>query len=446
MHAFTLLAVLVCASCTREHPEGGFSSESRSVSFDAYLYRGVATRTGDVGMLDGETLKDSGFGVFAYYTGNASFGPACTPDFMYNTMVSHAGSAWEYAPVKYWPNEDGSHDGEVDKVSFFAYAPYVAIDPVSGESAVADDGTPANSRETGIVRASLSTDAGTPSVAYVASFDPSRCVDLCWGSPLLDQVKPDSDSKLLFNFRHALSALNVQIDAVVDEMPAPGSIERDSDTRIYVRSVSFGGFSRAGTLSLGGTLTPQWSGFIPGTALDRDALTIHDGRLDGWEARYDDAGETVTGFNPDLVQQVSYNGKPGVTSTTVNLFASDIVTDPVYVIPNGYPFAIDVVYDVETRDDKIEDTFLADGQTHGTSTRVNVRTYVDTGSGAIRIEAGKRYYLRLHLGLTSVKFQAEIGISNQWSEDPHPIDFEAIIVGQPCTDYSVGDGNWTEWS
>ena len=37
-----------------------------AVSFDAYLNRDVSTRSGAVGVLDGERLKDTGFGVLAF--------------------------------------------------------------------------------------------------------------------------------------------------------------------------------------------------------------------------------------------------------------------------------------------------------------------------------------------------------------------------------------------
>ena len=80
----------------------------RTVGFDAYLSRGVRTRAGEAGVLDGNSLKDTGFGVFCYSTGANTYLPSGTPDFMYNQQVTYEGAAWDYAPVKYWPNrEDG---------------------------------------------------------------------------------------------------------------------------------------------------------------------------------------------------------------------------------------------------------------------------------------------------------------------------------------------------
>ena len=60
-------------------------------------------------------------GIFAYYTGSNDLTISEKPNFMYNQEVkrSNASSPWTYSPVKYWPNNPG------DKLTFFAYAPYV---------------------------------------------------------------------------------------------------------------------------------------------------------------------------------------------------------------------------------------------------------------------------------------------------------------------------------
>lgn len=447
LRSVQVVALLLLPSCVKLEAERQVDGPA-AVSFDAYLNRDVSTRSGAVGVLDGERLKDTGFGVFAFHTGASHFGPSAAPEFMYNTQVTRPGTAWEYTPVKYWPNQDT--EDAVDRVSFFAYAPFVDADPATGEPSLADDGTPDRSRATGIVRLSRSSDKGEPSLGYVASFDPRLSVDLCWGAPLLDRTRPGTSEKMLFTFRHALAALNVQVDAVTDETGSPGSNPLHSDTRIYVRSVSFSGVSEKGTLSLSGSDAPSWSGFIPGTALNRSALTVHDGRLDGLEALYDDSGEMPCGLNPGIVQQSGYNAKPGVTEEIVNLFSSDQVGEPMFVIPNGYPLALDIVYDVETRDDKLADSFLSDGQTHGRSTRVNIRTSITTSAGPIRLEAGKRYVLRLHLGMTSVKFQAEIAVTDhwaEWTEGKESAVFSSVIILGQYTDgsYDFSDGSGLEW-
>ena len=417
-----------------------------AVSFDAYLSRGLVTRAGTPGELGIAELQTAGFGVFGYHTVNAPYSATELPNFMYNTRVDNpTGLAWTYSPLKYWPNQDGEGaDAPVDRVSFFAYAPFVYSDPDSGVPVGAQDGT------AGITWISRFTDKGDPQVGYKVSFTPNECVDLCWGTPHLNVCKPSVPQTIDFTFRHSLAALNVQIDAIMDETVAPGSNPLHSDTRIYVRSVTFSGLADKGTLSLSGTSSPLWSGYVSGSALDRSPLTVHDGRLDGWESLYDDPGETTCGLNPNIVQQMGYNTKPGVTEETVNLFSGDLAAAPVFVIPNGYPLALNIVYDVETRDDKLSDSLLSDGQTHGLSTRVNIRTNITTTSGPIRLEAGKRYILRLHLGLTSVKFQAEIAVTDHWSEwtdGKESAIFNPVIIDGQGTDgnYDFEDGTGMVW-
>ena len=408
-----------------------------AVSFDAYLSRGLVTRSGYSGELGIADLQSEGFGVFGYHTVNAPYNAAGLPDFMYNTKVDNpSGSAWTYSPVKYWPNQDT--EDAVDRVSFFAYAPYVDVDPDSGAPSGGDDAS------AGITWLSRFTDAGDPLVGYRTSFTPSSCVDLCWGSPRVDVRRPTVAQKVDFTFRHALSALNVQVDAAVDEL-APGANALDGDTRIYVRSLTFEGFATKGALNLNSPgAVPVWEDYFANGTPERTPVIVHDGRLDGLEARYDDPGEMPAALHPDIVQQGTYNAKPGVTNTAVNLFGGAQPWAPVYVIPNGYPLKVTVVYDVETRDDKLRTSYLSDGTTHGSVTRVSIVKPIATAqSGPIRLEAGKKYFLRLHLGMTSVKFAAEIAVSDQWSEDVHPIEFQVVTMAQDVDNTEANNGFWS---
>ncbi len=427
---FRLLAsalILLLPACTERLEEDAAPMDDgpRTVGFDAYLSRGVRTRAGEAGVLDGNSLKDTGFGVFCYSTGANTYLPSGTPDFMYNQQVTYEGAAWDYAPVKYWPNrEDG-------RLSFFAYAPYVEANPSTG--------TPAGDTEGGITRLSRRSESGDPTVSYKASFRPSEAVDLCWSAPVLDRTKPSSaDARVELNFSHALSALNIQIDAASDEI-LPDENERNTLTRVYIRSVSFEGMSWKGTLNLNSPSAPQWDGFLPGETLDRSPVTVRDGRLDGLEAAYPDSWENPAGLHPDLVQQGAWNAKPGVTATSVNLFDSADPNASVFVIPNGYPLKIKIDYDIETRDDKLVDSHLSDGSTRGTSTRVSLSQTVTTSGGVIRLESGKRYFLRLHLGITSVKFSAEIAVADEWEEDPGALVFIPVLGQIKVNIYDYSD-------
>ena len=141
-------------------------------------------------------------------------------------------------------------------------------------------------------------------------------------------------------------------------------------------------------------------------------LTVYDGRRDskegveGAEAR----NETPTGLNPVLVQSKPYSSADlsvGVTKTVVNLFNSTTATASVFVIPTSEPLKVTIVYDVETRDDKLS-TLLSDGVTHGSTVENSISKTIQMGGTDFTLEAGKKYTIAMHIGLTSVKFDASV--------------------------------------
>jgi len=433
-------ALVALYACTKPGADPT-PSEPQAVAFDAYLSRSVATRAGYAGILDNASLEDEGFGVFAYYTEGAVYGPEVEPNFMYNTQVTNiSGSQWEYSPIKYWPNESSASDDDlIDRLSFFAYAPYVEVAPLSGLPTSDVD----NPR--GIIQLTTSIDKNDPKVTYKASCLPSKSVDLCWATPTLNMERPDVSTKVHFQFHHALAALNMQIDAAIDEL-SPGSNTLESPTRIYVRYVTFEGFAIQGVLDLNNSsTTPSWTG-LSGLPLSCEEVTVHDGRLDGLEAKYADELETPIGLHHDIVQKGGYNTNPGVTNENINLFSDDNneeiqLTAPVFVIPNGYPMSVTIEYDVETRDDKLLSSHLGDGTTHGSVTTVRVRQPIDISSVPLRLEAGMKYVIRMHLGMTSVKFEA--GMTDKWVEDNEVIILHPVTMGQEVVTHTASEGGWS---
>ena len=347
---------------------------------------------------------------------------------MYNEKVTYDADnqVWIYNPVKYWPNEFGSAatSEEVDRLTFFAYAPYVEVTPSNGLAT--------RDNTSGIVALSRNNVVGDPLLKYVVNLNPGVGVDVCWGvskngltasvdgnnnhvdkgAPYIDVVKLKTGDKIEFDFHHALAALNVQIDAAVDAT-TPGT-EVDANTRIFVRSVSFEGVGTKGSLNLNSTVAdgPQWTDYMGnGTPLS-ECLTVHDGRRDGKEGVEDSSAnnESTTGLNPVLVQSVPYTStalSAGVTKTPVNLFNSTTVTAPIFVIPTNEQLKISIVYDVETRDDKLA-TLLSDGITHGSTVENSITKSIQIGGTGFSLEAGKQYTVALHLGMTTVKFDASV--------------------------------------
>ena len=442
-HIYTLARLLILAAALSVYhacvktPVTPKPQDPQVVAFDAYLSRGVATRAGAAGIIENTSLRTAGFGVFAYYTEGAMYGPEVEPNFMYNTLVTNpSGASWEYSPVKYWPNESSATtDDLIDRISFFAYAPYVEVAPLTGRITSGDE-------TTGILQLTTSIDKNDPKVTYRSSFVPTESVDLCWALPQLNMERPTSVSETVhLQFNHALSALNMQIDAFFDEViDNESNNNREDDTRVYVRYVTLEGCAMQGILDLNNTTTtPDWTDFS-GLGLSYGTVTVHDGRLDGLEARYPDNTESPTGLNQGIIQMNGYNYRSGVTNTLRNLFDTNDSTKTVFVIPNNYPLAVTIEYDIETRDDKLTSSYLGDGITHGSVTTVRVRQPISISSDPLRLEAGKKYVIRMHLGLTSVKFEA--GMSDRWAEDNEIIVLRPVTMGQEVVIHEAADEGW----
>ena len=432
------------------------SSSSDVVSFNVYVNRGVASKAGWAGELTTTSLKTAdagGFGVFGYYTNGVLYNNSSKPDFMYNQQVAYDGSQWAYSPVKYWPNEFGASASSQssDRLTFFAYAPYAAVNPTTG--LVTGD------TESGIISMTRNIAEGDPLVRYSASLKPGAGVDLCWGvagadfvssvdgennhvlkgDPFKDLIKPKTGDKITFEFNHALAQFNVQIDADIDvESHAAGTLA--DGTKIFVRSVSFTGFTTQGSLNLNSQAgKPSWYDLTGTGRLSRDPVTIYDGRTDGLEggSSASDWNEKPTGLNPVLVQDGT--AKAGVTNTAVNLFDSTSAEAPVLVIPTaGVPLKVTIDYDIETVDPSLPG-YLADGITHGLSIENKIsRTVVLSDGSDMTISSGKKYVLKLHLGMTSVKFDAEVA---DWDDTDHSANVDLPVNTAALGSITLTDAN-----
>ena len=413
------------------NPQTPEVSQGVPVGFAAYTDRGT-TRSGVAGDLTLDALKAAagdratyedggGFGVFAYYTDLKKYDQTYVPNFMYNQLVKWETNKWTYSPVMYWPNESGAdaQSDDEDKVSFFAYAPYVYH--TSAASGSVNDAT------YGITGFSRNTSAGDPIVKYIASFNAAETVDLMWGVcnsatwakyqgtttqdmttglPWLDVEHPQLiDQNLTFTFKHALSQLSVTIDAGVDVASGAGG-SLDANTKIYVRSISFTGIAMKGALNLNNPVanTARWLDYSGSTDLPYgESVTVHDGRRDGREGATgaEATNELPQGLNAAIVQ--NNPATTGVTTSPQNLFAG---SGTVFVIPTGEAMTVTIVYDVETTNSDLT-TYISDGTTHGSSIENRISKTITWSSGT-GLVSGKKYNLALHLGMNSVKFDAEV--------------------------------------
>ncbi len=433
---------------------------AKAVTFGAYVSRSTSRSgmTGELTTSEYDTnLQTEGFGVFGYYTDQHDYDPLVSgPNFMYNQQVAYNASAskWTYSPLKYWPNEYGSEaeSMDIDKLSFFAYAPYVDVNVTTGKVT--------GNAEFGITAVSRNSGAGDPLVRYISTFDLANQVDLCWGTahsesrnwktvngtnqtltaglPFLDVEHPALiDQKLRFNFLHALAALNVQIDVDPDVTIHDETTQLAAETKVYVRSVSFTGFAQKGALNLNNeeVNVARWMDYNGQGEIGCDncssepagAVTVYDGRRNGKEGQYAATNEKNLWLNKTIISD-NGNTQEGVTCEQKNLFntsaleesgvsGDELMEAPIYVIPTGEPMTVTINYDVETADPLLACT-LSDGVTLGSSVSNRITKEVSFGSVPF-VQAGKKYKLLLHLGLNSVKFDAAV---SDWTDSEASAD------------------------
>ena len=221
--------------------------------------------------------------------------------------------------------------------------------------------------------------------------------------------------------------------------PSGASADIDADeTRIYIRSITIGGFVMKGALDLNskenvlvsGT-TDNWRGVALWKDIDgKSALSwsgdtkFFDGRKDGKEGTEsgENPNESYTGLNPNLLENYvnavwgstawTNDKNSGVTKDAQNLFGDGTTAvtaaDPIYVIPVGDPIDITIEYDVLTADPVLKD-LLSDGETHGSMIKNTIsKTSTEIFGSTTKMEDGKAYTIHLILGMTSAKFTATV--------------------------------------
>ena len=406
-------AAVVLASCAKNEVFQNTQDEN-AVSFSVYVPQ---TTRATYGTQTTATLKTDGFGVFAYYTDAASYGSSAIPNFMYNTKVTYSTDKWTYSPLKYWPNNHGgaAASDDVDKVSFFAYAPYMAVTPSTG---VPTAYVPAEGQ--GITKVSKNNDAGDPLVSFTVPSKGSEQIDLLWGvakttgtgalvegtdpvvagMPFVNMTKQKTGGSIKYLFKHALAKLDFKVQAIVDD-PSSNSIAVDANTKIFVRKVEVTGkFNTSGDLNLNNTTAnvPLWQNLSANDG--EEPIYIFNDGLKDTDDKTAESSESV-----DIAD--AFIAGAGVTNEAQALLVSGkqfMIVPTDFSADSSEGFKVTVTYDVETKDPDVS-TFLTDGTTHG----IKVKNVITTATAAkVNFEAGKIYTIILKLGMTSVKMEAEV--------------------------------------
>lgn len=452
--------------------------QDNAITFTTYTGSAAQTKAQTTGAMTTSTLQNSGFGVFAYYTGANDYAmDATAPNFMYNQKIqyddsrtvdaTHYATKWYYTPLKYWPNEvlGGSvddADGDASnnpasstgsgKVSFFAYAPYVAAGDLADE---------------GIKAFSSNATAGDPKVTYVLPDADTKIVDLLWGTydgtsknvltsgnagvsysasgsdyqkAILsngstgytlnaDLTKQKTQGVIGFAFKHALakvggysadatnahSGLMVVLDLDNETNGAEKGGTKEDATKVTITSINIearsiyddGGTEKylkkgEGVLNLA---TGKWT-----VTSDADYLTANTTSNTGARVTdYNIGGTSDNTINTTIAEPTltanenDWSKVPaGVLTTPQNVYANE--AQPLVFIPGTKPeLTITITYTVRTKDPNLAATNNSEGQWSKV-----VQTIKKKVTFANVVELNKQYSLLMHLGLTGVKFTATV--------------------------------------
>lgn len=469
------------ASCSSETDfEGKTSQEdqvSTPVNFGSYLAQSKSTRAGEgetntpanSSFMTTDLLKDKGFGVVAYYTGTSQYaaGQSTTePNFMYNTKVS--GENWGYSPVVYWPN-GGQNQGSTpvegaQYVSFFAYAPYKAV-YVQGENS----GKATDNATTGVTALSSNATNGDPTVSYTLGAIGADA-DLLWGTAgtngsttsgteaqagttftggkaavNANLSKMKVGGKVQFNFKHALAKFGgtgagtdgktsgLMVVADIDNGTATtGGTLNAAETKITVKSIkiesvikgSDGNMATEASIPTSGTLnlaTGVW------TTSETNMGKI-DYEITSPAATATD-GATKQTLNEAIAEPASVSSWNDLSSVTGVTTTPQIVyteTTPLLIIPDGKnrTFRITIDYIVRTKNESL----------HKGYTEVEQSFYKDLTLNNVSLNA--KYNLLIHLGLTSVKFDATVSTwddtANGGTTSDTSTDKDPMVIDMPA--------------
>ncbi len=427
----------VMAGCAKNDVKTAVLPED-AVSFGAYTGR-VQTKAGVTDDINLDALKEHGFGVFATFTGTDKY-EASDNNFMYNQKVAYGTSAWEYSPIRYWPNPTGGQEAKDQYVSFFAYAPYCE---------------PGASETTGIKGFDID-----------ATSKPN--VDLLWGyktgadftdGNIDNDINIDltrSANTIKFTFRHLLSKLAGSQEGITDP-DAPGY---KANGLIIVANPTAGPTDDyiAGTIDDFGTATGTKitvSKIILESAPADGVLTDINGNivsyatepqtatLDLYTGKFTldsdtpkalqfrqeisaDATEVAAGASelaewlkevPGVTDFSAVN--KGVTKQPVNAYKDE--ANPIILIPGTAPVLnVTITYTVRTYDAKLPKTFTEVPQT--VFKQIKFPT----------IEENKKYNLKMILGLNDAAFEATV---EDWSLGRADISGPAGVPDGVIDDY-----------
>ena len=353
---YVLIAQLVLSGCAGEAVEETSSSSSSEINFDAYVGRNASTRSSETNVdflkKDLQDAFNAGFGVFAIYRHTDEAPLMLLNDehvYWKNWKGDH--KDWGYEHTRYWPSE-----GTVD---FYAFAPYSDIPRLN------------NNFE----------------IDFPSSMSP---VDLVWANQP-DQTAPKSpNSKVKFQFKHALARLSFDITAN-QKLEENGAVIRVKEVKLY------GDKETSGIFLMGGYLNLKTGGWRPYDYGTRWFYTwTPDGKVEGRDDTLEEQQKKGPIYKLSAPPQLDYE--------------HDKVTNHddsyIFIIPQKKPdfFNLKITYTVEQGNFK-EDVKVTK----------NLLEVPGVSDPSFKFEGGKAYVFHFKLSLDPVNFKVTTDVV-PWNE------------------------------
>lgn len=355
---YVLIAQLVLSGCAGEGVEETSSSSSSEINFDAYVGRNASTRSSitDIKFLQG-SVWNAGFGVFARY-GNTHL--------MDTEHVTWRVDHWGYDHIRFWPSS-----GTVDFYAFAPYSPQVRMDKLPDY--LADK----------LVDKTHSKDETY--IDFPSNMSP---VDLIWANQP-DQTAPKSpNSKVKFQFKHALIRLGFDITAN-QELEEKGAVITVDKVILYGANETSGIFLMAGHLNL---KTGDWVPYNNGYS---------------WFYTWTPTGKVGDKNDEQLKKEgpIYKLSAPPLLDHTHKIITNDVKDSYIFIIPQDPPknFNLMITYRVQQGD--LEETVTV---------RKNLLDVLPKDRNPFGV-GGKAYIFHLILSLDPINFKVTTDVVN-WNE------------------------------
>lgn len=436
-------SAVVMQSCADSEGGGQPAPQpSVPVAFTTAVDDVTRATTGPVNSVEALQNLPEGFGVQAYLTEDKLWADARAgkdgddvdypvPDFMYNQPVTwdwlqtvtkkegdvdvideeRSVKGWVYTPLKYWPNYSNNDNNQPRHVSFFAYAPFVDVDPETGETGATTGITHLTHRndKSPYVRYALGATGGHVDLLYAQCMNARRNGE---GGVVVDgDGATTAYQRVPLTFHHALACVELYVQRIYDEQIYSGYHPEDDHTKLFVNKLVLNtGTTEGSALRGSGRLnleTGEWTDEQP-IAKDGSGnyvLTLDETLLN------DTVRGTASDVSADIISaELEKWDRPGGFGVDERLRPLVPLSSSLLFLPQEtVTFVPTLSYTMVTRDDNLEEGYITGSDGH----RYSRISHTQAGSPlTISLQQGKRYRLVVHIRTEHVSF--EVAAVEDW--------------------------------